>query len=233
MLRVKSISMYHHLLIILTAALWLSGCTPSEDVAVTEAGQAVGEFAIVTEGEVSDGIVPLEGSTISDFTLTDTSGSAFSLSDLAGRYVVVYFGFTYCPDFCPTSMADYRLIMRDLGDQADEVAFVFISVDPKRDTPENLARYLSRFDPDIIGLTVSVAEDEDPHAKADDVVRPIVDEFGAFFQINDTGESPYYSVDHTATKFLLDPEGRLIAQYAYGADVRVIADDLRARLADG
>lgn len=176
--------------------------------------------AIVDEAQQSTGISEVEPKAISNHTLTNNLGESVSLADFAGQYTLLYFGYTFCPDFCPTTMTDYRLVKRGLGQDAEQVAFVFISVDPKRDTPELLNAYVQRFDPEIVALTGDA-----------DTLKQVADEFGAFFQSHEADDPQFYMVDHTATKFLVDPQGNWIAQYAFGTPVEVITEDLKQRLA--
>lgn len=153
---------------------------------------------------------------VADFTLTSHEGTPFSLSDLEGKMVLLYFGYTFCPDICPASLADFVHVKRNLGAHAGNVAFVFVSVDGERDTPAVLARYLSAFDPDFIGLT---GEEQQ--------IRKIGVDYGLFFEkveVEDT--SADYLVDHTAASFLLDPERRLSIIYAYGTPSEVISSDI-------
>lgn len=112
--------------------------------------------ALVDAAQQSSGVSDVDPKTISAHTLINDDGQPVSLTDFAGKYTLLYFGYTYCPDFCPTTLTDYRLVMRALGEDADKVAFVFISVDPKRDTPELLNAYVARFDPNIVGITGDV-----------------------------------------------------------------------------
>ena len=112
---------------------------------------------------------------LQDFTLTSQTGAPLSLSDLRGRAVLMFFGYTHCPDVCPTTLADYTRIKQALGGDADKVAFMFISVDGKRDTPDVLAQYLHQFDDQFIGLTADEA-----------TLKRIGAEYGLLFQ-QDTG----------------------------------------------
>ncbi len=191
----------------------------SATVVSTPAPKEANVPAIVDAAQQSSGVSAIAPKAISAYKLINDDGQPTTLKDFMGKYTVLYFGYTYCPDFCPTTLTDYRLVMRQLGDDAAKVNFLFISVDPKRDTPELLNKYVSRFDSRIVGLTGDI-----------DTLRKVADEFGAFFQSADTGESPYYMVDHTATKFLLNPNGEWVAQYAYGTPVDVIVQDLKQRL---
>ena len=90
-----------------------------------------------------------------DFTLTDGDGKPFSLSDLKGKVVILSFGYTHCPDVCPTELLTYSDTLKQLGDQAKDVKVVFVSIDPERDTPEVIGKYAKQFNPDFIGLTAT------------------------------------------------------------------------------
>lgn len=151
-----------------------------------------------------------------DFTFPANTGEMLSLSDLRGRYVLVYFGYTHCPDFCPQTLLDFSTVKSDLGDAADRVVFVFISVDPLRDTPPVMDAYVRRYDPEFIGLTGETEEFE-----------RIRSEFGvlAEFPLGTDGD---YPVDHTISKFLIDPEGRLIRIFSYGISAAIIAEEIHA-----
>jgi protein SCO1/2 len=156
------------------------------------------------------GITPLEpGVTLEDFTLPASSGSDMSLSDLRGSYVLMFFGYTHCPDFCPTTMANYKLIGQDLGENAGRVKFVFTSVDGERDTPDVLAEYVARFDPAFIGLQGN-----------DETLGQIAGDYGLDYVLHtdEADEDGSYAVDHTTFSYLIDPEGRLRALVSYSAD---------------
>lgn len=136
------------------------------------------------------------------FTLTSSDGSRFASERLAGRPHAVFFGFTHCPDVCPTTLARLVKLRRALGkgDRAFEI--VFVSVDPERDTPAEMAKYIGLFDAPVIGLTGTAAE-------IDEVKRS----FGAYSE-KVPGEDGNYSVDHTATVFLIDRDGTFRATIA-------------------
>lgn len=155
---------------------------------------------------------------VADFTLTSHEGTPFSLSELRGKPVILYFGYTFCPDICPTSLATFVRVKRALDEEqlADKAAFVFVSVDSERDTPDVLARYLSAFDESFIGLT---GEEQ--------MIRKIGVDYGLFFQKSEVeGTSANYLIDHTAASFLIDPQGHLSIIYPYGTPYDIIRDDL-------
>lgn len=187
--------------------------TPPENnaAAVVGAGSA-SENTGITE------VVPVEP--IEDFTLTATNNEMARFSDFRGKWLLIYFGFTFCPDYCPATLLDFRQIKRDLGEDAAQIDFMMISVDGERDTPEVLDKYLALYDEDFIGLTGDA-----------DVVTPVVQQFGAQFQRRENPGSPYYTVDHTVSLFLVNPQGEWATLYAYGTDVSVIVEDLKAKIA--
>jgi protein SCO1/2 len=157
------------------------------------------------------------GEAVQNFTFVSNTGDPLSLSDLEGKFVLMAFGYTHCPDVCPANLLEFRQIKRSLGDQADDVAFVFISVDPARDTPEFLDRYLERYDPDFIGL--SGDEDE---------LNRIASDYNMFWEVRDnTSAGEGYLVEHSASRYLLDPEGRLVRVYSFTATPQAIEADLR------
>ena len=169
----------------------------------------------------ADGINALdEPRAIPDFTLPASSGGDLSLSDLEGQLVLLYFGYLHCPDFCPETMLDYREIHRQLGDQAGDVAFVFISVDGERDTPDLLDRFLRRFDPAFIGMQGNPA-----------VLDEIAGPFNLSYSLNKRSEDDSnYSVDHTASKFLLDREGNLTHIISFSTPPDVVTATIEAQL---
>lgn len=160
---------------------------------------------------------------LTDFTMTSDTGTPLSLSDLRGKPVLLYFGYTFCPDVCPTTLADFVRVKRNLGDAADDVAFVFISVDPERDTPEKIATYMQAFDDDFIGL----------HAD-EKTLRKIQYDYGLYYQKSRVaGTSAAYLVDHSTGIYLIDQEGRLTFIYAFGTPADVITTDVRTLLDAG
>ena len=151
-----------------------------------------------------------------DFTLTTSKGEVMSLSDFRGKYVVLFFGYTYCPDVCPTTLNDLQQMVKELGEsRADDIQVIMISVDPERDTPEQLSTYLKYFDPDFIGMTGTVEE-----------VQPVASQFGIFFEKQSGSANTNYLVDHTAAVTLLDPEGHVRMIFSYGVKGADMASDI-------
>ncbi|MCC6945738.1 MAG: SCO family protein [Thermomicrobiales bacterium] len=149
--------------------------------------------------------------------LIDHHGDPFSLDDVAGQVTLIYFGYTTCPDLCPTTLSDFSAVKRMLGDDAEKVNFVLVTVDPERDNPARLEEYLAFFDSDFIGLTGDEASIE--AAKGGyGVVATRVD-----YPDSATG----YLVDHTSLIYVIDRDGNLRLTYPYGFDPESIAEDIR------
>jgi protein SCO1/2 len=156
-----------------------------------------------------------------DFTLTDFNGQPFRLSSLKGKAVLVFFGYTSCPDACPTTLSKLSSVMRKLGDAAKQVKTVYISVDPERDTLAVLKEDLSNFELDSVGVTGTKAE-----------IDKVVAQYGAAYEIVPTPESAAkYTVAHTTTVYALDAEGRTRIEFRYEATVDEIVQGIRAILA--
>ena len=157
---------------------------------------------------------------IENFTLTAHTGEQVSLNDSAGQWRVIYFGFTHCPDVCPTTMFEMRRVSEALDQQAEEVQFYMISVDPKRDSADTLGQYVTNFHPDFVGLRT-----EDPEQLA-----AVAQEFGIYYELSEpSGDDPtVYDVAHTASMLVVDPEGNLAAVIPDGTPADAITADLRA-----
>lgn len=149
--------------------------------------------------------------------LTDQDGRPFSLADLKGNVVVLYFGYTTCPDLCPTTLSDFTAVKAALGKQADAVRFGLVTVDPERDTPERLQHYLEFFDPAFIGLTGSAEQ-----------ISTVEREYGVIAKrVDFPGTSTGYLMDHTSVIYVIDSKGMMRVTFQYGADPNDIADDIR------
>jgi protein SCO1/2 len=154
-----------------------------------------------------------------DFALTDHNGKTRTLADFRGKVVVVFFGYTHCPDVCPTVLADLKVAREQLGEDGKRVQVLFVTVDPERDTQQLLAKYVPAFDPTFLGLY------GDPAA----TVR-VAKEFKVFYQ-KVPGTSPdNYTVDHTSGSYVFDPQGRL-RLFARPGSVPNLVADLKTLLA--
>jgi protein SCO1/2 len=150
-----------------------------------------------------------------DFELGATDGQPFRLSEVEGDYALIYFGYTFCPDVCPLTLVDVKEALADLEGR-ERVHVIFISVDPERDTPEVLARYMNAFDPEFTGLT-------DDFDKTQEVMKA----YGAFAEKEEVSDSAAgYLVSHTARVYLVGPQRELIMTYPFGFESEALRDDL-------
>jgi protein SCO1/2 len=153
-------------------------------------------------------------------SLTKADGQSFHLADLKGKIILLFFGYTSCPDVCPTTLAELKQAISLLNEREQSaVQVVFISVDPDRDTPQRIQDYASRFNPAFIGLSGSSAD-----------LEPIWQAYGIYRQIEQTGSASGYTVSHTARLFLIDGEGNLRLTYAFQTPPQDLAHDLQLLL---
>ncbi len=152
-----------------------------------------------------------------EFTLTDHHGRLVTQADFRGKHLLIYFGYTFCPDVCPTSLSTMVEAMGAMGEAADAIVPVMITIDPDRDTVAALADYVAIFDPRIVGLT---GTSEQVAAAA----RP----FKVYY--DKSGDGPDYSVDHSANTYLLGPDGRRLATFPHGIQAKELAQALAARI---
>ena len=152
------------------------------------------------------------------FQLIDQDGRAVTEQDLKGRPSLVFFGFTHCPDVCPTTLFDISEIMRALGPDADRTRAVFITVDPERDTQEVLKDYMSGFDPHVTALTGDLP-----------AITTVAREYRAYFK-KVSLDGGNYTMDHTAITYLMDKEGRFVSAVNWKRTPAVSAADLRSHI---
>jgi protein SCO1 len=150
------------------------------------------------------------------FALTDHNGKPRTLQDFAGKVVVVFFGFTQCPDFCPSSMAELAEVKKLLGPDGDKLQTLFITVDPERDTPEVLKAYMANFDPSFLALRPTLAELPD-FAKS----------FKVYYKKVEGRTAGSYSMDHSAGSYIFDSKGQIRLYNRYGSGAEVLASDIR------
>ena len=185
----------------LAALALLAGC----DRLASKAGTPTFHFTDITGAEFARKL-----------DLPDVDGKVRSLADWSGKVAVVFFGYTQCPDVCPTTMAELAQIRKLLGADGDKLQTVFVTIDPERDTPEILKAYLANFGP---GVTALRGNAEQTAAAAR--------EFKVFFA-KVQGKSPgSYTMDHSAASFVFDPKGRVRLYIPYGADPKTLAADLK------
>ena len=148
--------------------------------------------------------------------LTDQNGKTRSMKDFAGKVVVVFFGFTQCPDVCPTSMAELAGIKKSLGADGDKLQAVFISVDPERDTPEILKAYMGNFDPTFLALRPSLEQ-----------LPAVAKDFKIYYKKVEGKTLSSYSMDHSAGNYVYDTQGRLRLYNRYGSGAEGLTHDIR------
>jgi protein SCO1/2 len=154
-----------------------------------------------------------------NFTLTSNKGDV-SLKDYRGKLVLIYFGYTFCPDICPATLANVGQALRSLkASQAEDVQLIMISLDPARDTPEKLATYVAHFHPSFIGVT-----------GAEDKLAEVTSLYGIFYEKHEGSAATGYLIDHTATLLVIDREGYLKLVFPFGVTPTEIADDLKYML---
>jgi protein SCO1/2 len=149
--------------------------------------------------------------------LPDTSGRVRRMEDFRGKAVVLFFGFTHCPDICPTTLADLATVVKTLGPDAERVQVLFVTVDPERDTPEQLAQYVGAFDSRFLALRGDLA-----------ATQRVAKDFKIYFEKRKQGAS--YTVDHSAQSYVFDPQGRLRLLVRHDRLAQDLPDDLRVIL---
>ena len=163
------------------------------------------------QGSLIDPPVPA-----ADFTLTDQNGQPFRLSDQRGKVALVFFGYTNCTDVCPITLTAYARIRARLGAQADRVSFIFITVDPQRDTAEQMRTELAKFDPAIIGLTGTRAQ-----------LEPVWKDYGVFQDPQASNNLTQYEVNHSSTIYAIDAKGNWRLTYPADMDWETITTDVQ------
>jgi protein SCO1/2 len=153
-----------------------------------------------------------------DIQLTDHTGKPRTLADFKGKVVVVFFGYTHCPDVCPVTLAELAMVAKELGPDAGRMQVLFITVDPERDTPEVLAKYVPAFNPSFLGLYGDI-----------DATLRTAKEFKVFIH-KQPGAAGEYTVDHSAGTYIYDPQGRLRLFASYGQGTPKMLHDIRLLL---
>ena len=152
------------------------------------------------------------------FTLTNTAGETVTEADFAGRHMLIYFGYTFCPDVCPTELGNITVALNMLDPAvADQVTPVFITIDPERDTPDILAEYVPLFHEDLIGLTGSREQ-----------IDRVAQQYRIFFRKVEDPDYTYYLMDHSSFVYLMDETGELVSMFAYGTEPESLAETINA-----
>jgi protein SCO1/2 len=177
----------------------LSGCTPSEPVF---------KSTDITGADYGK-----------NFALTDHHGQQRTLADFKGKVVTIFFGYTQCPDVCPTALSGMSAVMQELGPDADRVQVIFVTVDPERDTPELLGEYVPVFDARFLGMYGTAEK-----------IAEIAKDFRVFYR--KSGDlAGHYTIDHSAGTYVVGPDGRLRLYMRHAEDPMVMAADIKALLA--
>jgi len=155
-----------------------------------------------------------------DFNLTDHNGQARSLSDFKGKVVAMFFGYTHCPDVCPTTLSDFSAALKLLGAQADQVQVIFVTLDPQRDTPDLLKQFVPAFNPAFLGMYTDA-----------EGLKQLAHEYKVVYQKASVKSADDYLIDHSAGTYIYDPQGRIRLLMAYGSRPETIAHDLKILLA--
>lgn len=177
-----------------------------------------GPAALVDSASWFDGATRVEPARpLADFTLTGIDGRPLGLADLAGKVTLLVFGYTSCPDYCPLTMADFREAKNALGERAQDVNFLLVSVDGEVDTPARMREWLATFDAGFLGMTGSREQ-----------VRRIGEQFGLYLgmpaQVGEQTGAHTALIDHSTSSFLIDRDGRLRVEFTFGTEPDVIAD---------
>ncbi len=154
-----------------------------------------------------------------DFSLTDHNGQMRSIKDFQGKVVIIFFGYTQCPDVCPTSMAELAEIKKMLGADGERLQGLFVSLDPERDTPEVLKAYMANFDPGFLALRPEL-----------DKLPQVAKDFKIFYKKVEGKTPGSYTLDHSAGSYVFDPQGRVRLYSRYGSGAAALAGDVKLLL---
>lgn len=181
---------------------------------------AAGLFSACSEQKPAFASIDLTGATYAKhFALTDHNGRVRQLPDFAGKVVVLFFGYTQCPDVCPTAMAELANIKTALGKDGERLQGLFVSIDPERDTPEVLKAYMGNFDPSFLALTTS------PEKLAE-----LAKDFKVYYKKVEGKTPTSYTMDHSAGSYVYDTKGQLRLFTRYGSAAQGLTDDIRQLL---
>lgn len=181
---------------------------------------AAGLFSACTPEKPQFKSIDLTGADYAQgFTLADHNGQVRTLKDFAGKVVVVFFGFTQCPDVCPTSMAELAQVKQLLGSDGGKLQAIFITVDPERDTPELLKAYMGNFDPTFVALRPTM-----------DQLPQVAKDFKVYYKKVDGKTPGSYTMDHSAGSYIFDSKGRVRLYNRYGSGAEGLASDIRLLL---
>lgn len=154
------------------------------------------------------------------FTLVDSTGSTVTEKNFAGKHMLVFFGFTHCPDICPTSLLVTKNALEKIGDKAEKLVPIFITIDPERDTVDVVRRYVKNFGPQFVGLTGTVEQ-----------IKHVADAYKVYYQkVEDKGSDIDYVMDHSGFIYLMGPDGNYLAHFPHTISEQALAEALRKHL---
>ena len=175
-------------------------------------------FTLGGRGPMTSGTALVGG----PFSLVDQNGRRVTEKDFLGKYMLVFFGFTHCPDVCPTELQVMSAALDELGTAGNDIQPVFVSIDPERDTPEVVKEYVKNFHPRLMGLTGSAGE-----------IATIARAYRVYYKKTaSSGASGDYELDHSTTIYLMDPEGRFRKHFGYTTDAKGLAQGLREAMSN-
>nr|WP_315209983.1 SCO family protein [uncultured Albidiferax sp.] len=181
---------------------------------------ASGLFVACSETAPKFAAIDLTGADYAkDFQLSDHNGQPRSIKDFAGKLVVVFFGYTQCPDVCPTTMAELAEVKKSLGADGDKLQAIFITVDPARDTPEVLKAYMGNFDPSFLALIPTPEQ-----------LAKVAKDYKAYYKKVEGSTPTSYTMDHSAGSYVYDTQGRLRLYARYGGGAAALTGDLQLLL---
>jgi protein SCO1/2 len=181
---------------------------------------AAGLIAACSEKKPSFAAIDITGADYArDFALTDHNGKPKSLKDFAGKVVVLFFGYTQCPDVCPTSMAELAEVKKLLGKDGERLQGLFVTVDPQRDTPEVLKAYMENFDPTFLALYGTPEK-----------LAVVAKDFKVYYKKVDGQTATSYTMDHSAGSYVFDTQGKLRLYTRYGSGAQPLAADIKLLL---
>lgn len=154
-----------------------------------------------------------------DFHLTDQNGQQRSLKDFRGKVVILFFGYTQCPDVCPTTMAELAEVKKALGKDGDKLQVLFVTVDPERDTPQVLKGYMGNFDPSFLALRPTP-----------DQLPEVAKDYKVYYKKVDGKTPTSYTMDHSAGSYVYDPQGNVRLYYRYGSGIQALVSDIQLLL---
>jgi protein SCO1/2 len=201
-----------HQLVILAVAALVGGAAAGLLIVPGAVERLVPQAGVVSVGKALVG---------GPFSLIDQTGRRVTDQDFRGRHMLVYFGFTYCPDICPSALQLMTAALDELGPKADKIQPIFITVDPERDTPEQLAKYVTSFHPRLIGLTGSLPE-----------IQSVAKAYRVYFQKakDENSSADAYTMDHTSIIYLMGPDGGYVTHFTHATPLKAIVEQLRKAL---